>query len=171
MKSNQTLLKIIFLPLVLVAFFLSTSLFALPPSQLKGKGEMPKAVQVKLRGYMGKLGGLFASVQIDESALKSGEGVDWDTLGIAFKEMEDTLKEIRSIKEFKNYDAFFGQLESDLRTVKGYQIKKNPKVFDAFNKMTNTCFSCHALYRPENFLTQPNHEKTVKLFQGGSQQD
>lgn len=153
-KIFKLSLSIFLLAFLLMAFQAK----ALPPEKLGVP--MPKKVQLKLKKYMGALGTLFASVEIGSL----DEKVDWDSLGLVFEEMQVTLNQIRAIKDFKAYDKFFGQLEKDLAKVQALQKKKSRKVFEAFDNLSTTCFRCHALYRPKNFLTEPEGQKSTRLF-------
>lgn len=114
-----------------------------------------------LKQYMGHFGTLVAGMEIMRAKEKKP---DWDAIAITLKEMEKTLSEMQKADQAGNYKEFTSVLESNLAEVKKYGAKKDPKIYDAFDKLTNTCFNCHAAHRPSDFLIPK--EKTPRMSDG-----
>ncbi len=102
-----------------------------------------------LKKYMGSFGTLVAGMEIMRAKEKKP---DWEAIAITLQEMDKTLIEMQKADRSGNYKAFTSLLEANLAEVKKYGAKKDPKVYDAFDKLTDTCFKCHAAHRPSDFL-------------------
>jgi hypothetical protein len=91
---------------------------------------------------------------------------DWAAIDTTLKEMEQTLQKMRTADQTGNYKEFTDLLDQNLQEVKSYGLKRDKKVFDAFDKLTNSCFKCHAAHRPSDFPLPP--QQNPKLSQGES---
>lgn len=143
------MLKKLTLIILFLTLTVSTSLEAYSNKKMDPNNPAQVRSTMLLKKYMSKFGIMVAGLEI----LRSKEAdPDWEAIALTIQQMDKTLKEMRVADKEKNYEAFTKILESNLAEVKAYGSKKDKKVFDSFQKLTQTCFNCHAAHRPTDFL-------------------
>jgi cytochrome c556 len=138
------------IPVLLMSLALPLKLgWAYSTSTVNGQDEAQFRSTILLKKYMQQFGSLVAGMEILRSKEKSP---DWEAIGLTVGQLEKTLKEMQAADKAKNYKQFTDLLENNLQEVKAYGQKKDKRVFDSFEKLTETCFKCHAQHRPSDFL-------------------
>jgi hypothetical protein len=102
-----------------------------------------------LKKYMSDFGSLVAGMEILQIKEKKP---DWEAINVTLRDMEDSLYRMRMADQEGEYKAFTDVLYENLREVQAYGQKKDKKIYEAFEKMTQTCFQCHAQHRPRDYL-------------------
>lgn len=119
----------------------------------QGKVDPDNPQQVRstmaLKKYMGHFGTLVAGMEIMRA---KEDKPDWEAISLTLKDMDQTLKQMQAADKAGNYTAFTNLLEKNLKQVQKYGKAKDPKVYEAFDQLTDTCFKCHAAHRPGDFL-------------------
>ncbi|MDX1386122.1 MAG: hypothetical protein R3257_00935 [bacterium] len=116
---------------------------------------------ILLKKYMQQFGSLVAGMEILRSKEKTP---DWEAIGLTLGQMEKTLKEMQAADQAQQYKQFTDVLEANLKEVKAYGQKKDKKVFDSFQNLTETCFKCHAQHRPSDFLIPKNKQPRISSW-------
>lgn len=129
-------------------------------SQKSSQEKNPPEVRstMMLKEYMAHFGSLVAGMEIMKLKEKNP---DWDAIRITIQQMGQTLKQLQAADKEGNYKEFTDVLEKNLSEVKNYGDKKDKRVFDSFEKLTNTCFQCHAAHRPSDFLIPKPKEPRI----------
>lgn len=121
-----------------------------------------------LKEYMSDFGTLAAGMEILRFKEKNP---DWAAIEITIKEMDQTLQKMKAADQMGNYKEFTDILDQNLQDVKKFGKAKDKKVFNAFDKLTDGCFKCHAAHRPSDFPLPPKQSpkmseaNTSLLFQ------
>lgn len=118
-----------------------------------------------LKKYMSQFGSLVAGMEI---LRYKEQKPDWAAIEITIQEMDKTLKAMQKADAQGNYKEFTDALEKNLAEVNNYGKKKDKKVFESFDKLTNTCFKCHAAHRPSDFLIPKEKQPRISLFSPGA---
>lgn len=132
--------------------------WAYSTSTVNGQDEAQVRSTILLKKYMQQFGSLVAGMEILRSKEKTP---DWEAIGLTLGQMEKTLKEMQAADKAKNYKQFTDVLEENLKEVKAYGLKKDKRVFDSFEKLTETCFKCHAQHRPSDFLIPKDKQPRI----------
>lgn len=129
----------------------------------------PTEAQVRstmmLKKYMSHFGSLVAGMEILRYKEKT---TDWEAIKITLEDMRDTLKKMQEADPEGRYREFTDVLSNNLKEVETWtQKKKRDQSYEAFDKLTGTCFACHAVHRPSDFLipNPKNRKKNEKLSQ------
>lgn len=142
-------LKILFYILIPALFFTTLQgSFAYSKKTTKELGPEEVRSTMVLKKYMSQFGTLVAGMEIMKIKEKK---IDWPAIQITLAEMQKTLTEMRAADKAGNYREFTDILQRNLDMVKVYGQKKDPKVYDSFDQLTETCFKCHAAHRPSDF--------------------
>lgn len=149
--------------LIILALFMSLAIplklgWAYSTSTVNGQDEAQVRSTILLKKYMQQFGSLVAGMEILRSKEKTP---DWEAIGLTLGQMEKTLKEMQAADKAKNYKQFTDVLEENLKEVKAYGLKKDKRVFDSFEKLTETCFKCHAQHRPSDFLIPKDKQPRI----------
>ena len=138
-----------FLFSILISLSIAPLLYAYPKSPKTDLTPEQTRSTTYLKKYMADFGSLVAGMEILHIKEKNP---DWEAINLTLRDMEDTLYLMRQADKEGNYKEFTDVLYQNLREVQAYSEKKDKRVYDAFEKMTNTCFKCHAQHRPSDFL-------------------
>jgi hypothetical protein len=132
-------------------------------SKKTDKAPGPEEVRstMHLKEYMADFGTLVAGMEILQLKEKTP---DWAAIETTLREMDQTLQKMKAADQAGNYKEFTDILDQNLQEVKKYGKAKNKRVFDAFNKLTEGCFKCHAAHRPSDFPLPP--KQSPKISQG-----
>ncbi|MBL7685837.1 MAG: hypothetical protein JNK65_07395 [Deltaproteobacteria bacterium] len=145
-------IKFVSLSLLCATLFLNTPLLhagAVDPSEIEIKTTRD------LKKYMYKFGSMIAGIEL----LRSQEPKpDWKVIDLTLKDMTQTLNAMKKADKKSIYKGFTDQLEAQLEELNQLTAKKDSKIYDSFDKLTNTCFQCHAAHRPADFL-KPDRTK------------
>lgn len=152
--------------LVLLSLILSPGLVQAATKVPKKKPATDLSSTTYLKKYMSDFGSLVAGMEILEI---KGKNPDWEAIRTTLRDMEDTLYRMRMADKEGNYKEFTDILYQNLREVQDYAQKKDKKIYQGFDKMTNTCFQCHTEHRPKDYLNpkrkdQANPSTTSWLF-------
>ncbi len=145
MKLNRWVLSWFFVGMIIA---LSTSVLAYSTGNLNPSDPQQARSTLVLKKYMGQFGSLVAGMEI--LRLKEKQP-DWEAIQLTLTEMNKTLQELKAADQQGNYKEFTQVLEKNLVEVQAYGKSKNPKIFNSFEKLTQTCFQCHAAHRPSDF--------------------
>ncbi len=139
---------------IIPVFFISSLLIA-------GGNTDPSTIEIKttrdLKQYMYKFGSLVAGLEILRAKEKNP---DWSAIEITLKEMSQNIEALQRADKKNTYKSFTDQLSAQVITLKRMNDKKDSRIYDGFDKLTNTCFQCHAVHRPADFL-KPNENQRL----------
>src|SRR5262245_19444068 len=131
------------------------------PLRLEAGGGPPPEFEIKnsrdLKQFMNKFGTYIAGIEILKVREKNR---DWGTIDLTLKEMEQNLQALQKADTSNFYKEFTDQLATQLADLKVMSQRKDKKIFDGFDKLTNTCFQCHAVHRPSDFL-KPKENRRI----------
>jgi hypothetical protein len=156
--------------LLLSCGFVSLNLYGYSKKPVTDDPEAARSTLI-LKKYMSDFGTLVAGMEIMKY---KDQKPDWEAIDITIQEMNRTLEAMKQADQAGNYREFTDILEKNLAEVKSYGKKRDKKVFDAFDKVTDACFKCHAAHRPSDFLVPKEKEprisgeKSSRLFQGSA---
>lgn len=102
-----------------------------------------------LREYMSRFGTTVAGLEIMRS---KDETIDWQIIKSEVAELNKALHAMKKSDKTKKYSPFLNELSIRLQEVTQKAKKKDPSFYDSFDKMTESCFACHAAHRPADFL-------------------
>lgn len=108
-----------------------------------------------LQKYMSEFGSWFAGMEIMRSKEKK---TDWKVLNESVAKMIDSLKALQSEDKKNLYKQFTDQLEKDFGDLQKQAGKKDKEFFKTLDRMSQTCFSCHAQNRPQDFLFRADNQ-------------
>lgn len=132
------------------------------PLAAKDKANVPvQRSTIELKKYMKNFAGFISDLEIMRTKEKK---TDWKLIQDSLNKMSKTLHEMQTADTQKKYQQFTSLLEERVNEMQDYTNKKDKTEFyDSFDKMTNTCFSCHAVHRPSDYLMPTeNHPKISK---------
>lgn len=116
-----------------------------------------------LKRYMKQFGTLVAGLEILKAEKKTP---DWAVIDYTLREMNTTLKAMQNADKKQAYQEYTNQLEKELLQFNSMSQNKDPKIYDQIDSLTNTCFRCHAVHRPADFLQpRPVGMQSKLLFQ------
>ncbi|MFO1519688.1 MAG: hypothetical protein U1F57_08530 [bacterium] len=149
---------------LLKSSLLLSTLLAFSPSWVRAGGDNPPNVEIKttrdLKQFMYKFGTLVAGIEILRAKEKNP---DWTSIDLTLKEMKENVEAMQKADKTAAYKGFTDQLSNQLIVLKKMSDKKDPKIYDGFDKLTQTCFQCHAAHRPVDFLKPgPGRKLTEK---------
>src|SRR4030095_5909132 len=81
---------------------------------------------------------------------------DWPVVNKTLQEMTPTLKTMQQADTAGAYKKFTDRLETSLNELTLLSRKKSPKFYESYEQMTQTCFQCHAMHRPVDFMKPQN---------------
>jgi hypothetical protein len=130
-------------------------------SRLNAGGGPPPETEIKstkdLKQFMYKFGALVAGIEILKVKEKN---LDWGTIDLTLKEMEQNLEALQKADTSNFYKQYTDQLAAQLTDLKVMSRRKDKNIYDGFDKLTNTCFQCHAVHRPSDFL-KPKENRRI----------
>lgn len=132
--------------------------FAILPAKEQTKIPVDAESTATLKNMMGKFGTLMGGIQV---SMAKDKEIDWDVVDLTLKDMDEVLKEMQKIDKNQAYKPFTDLLATGLADLKIKYRKKNKDIYEHFDKLTETCFQCHALHRPADFLF-PKHKTSAK---------
>jgi hypothetical protein len=103
-----------------------------------------------LKKYMSNFGAMMAGLEIMRLKEKKP---DWEVINLTLKEMSSTLEEMQRADAENAYKEYTDVLASGLTDLKQKASTQNKKFYDSLDKMSDTCFKCHAAHRPGDYLT------------------
>jgi len=109
-----------------------------------------------LKQYMSKFGALVAGLEI----LRTKEPKpDWAVIGMTLKEMDTNLQQMLKVDKDGIYKNYTDALTQQMAELNQMNAKKDKRIYDGIDKLTDTCFKCHAAHRPGDFLNPKNDQK------------
>ena len=137
--------------IILVLIVLSTAIAASFGLYAGGdpKSGVDPIISHNLKQYMSKFGTLVAGLEILKMKEKKP---DWESIDHTLIEMNQTLSEMQKVDTTNSYKEYTDLLATSLADIKKMSQKQDKNIYDAFDKLTNTCFQCHAARRPSDFL-------------------
>ena len=154
-RKELPLPKKIFAILVLVLIS-STSL---KPSFAGGMGagdKLPAESTRSLKKYMANFGSMIAGLEIMKLKEKKP---DWDAINITLQEMSSTLSEMQQADTTNAYKEYTDVLAAGLVDLKAQSKIRDKKIFEGIDKLSNTCFQCHAAHRPADFILPKKNQR------------
>jgi molecular chaperone GrpE (heat shock protein) len=135
--------------LMITVFSFSTSIWA---KQMPHPTTTPSPQTVEiLKKTMSQFGSMVAGLQI---LMVKEKKPDFEAIEITLQEMKEALAKLQKADVNQDYKPFTDQLALSLEKVTEQNKKKDKKIYKGIDKMTDTCFRCHAVHRDQNFLTQ-----------------
>ncbi len=98
---------------------------------------------------MYKFGSLVAGL---EMLRVKEEEPDWEAIGTTLKEMTESVSTMQTADTSKAYQKYTDELSAQLKILTKLNNKKDKKIYNGFDTLTQTCFQCHACHRPTDFL-------------------
>lgn len=111
-----------------------------------------------LKQLMGKFGILMAGIEIQQTKEKKP---DWETIDWTLSEMTQVLNKMQAIDTTGAYQKYTEVLAAGLIDLKKKSKKKDRHIYEGFGQLIQTCFQCHAVHRPADFLF-PKDKPTAK---------
>lgn len=139
----RTLLKLSTLALILIGANASagtTQPLAHPPATRS---------TISLKQYMSKFGSMLAGLEIIQLKEKKP---DWAAIDISVKELSETLAEMQKADKDSAYKEFTDVLAAGMVELKDKAAKRDKTFFRSLDKISESCFKCHAAHRPGDYL-------------------
>lgn len=111
-----------------------------------------------LKQLMAKLGTIMAGLEILKSKEKNP---DWPSIDLSIKEMSDVLAQMKQADKTQSYKTYTDMLSAGLNDLKIKSEKKDKNIYAGFDDLIHTCFQCHAMHRPTDFI-HPKTRPTAK---------
>ncbi|MBF0492729.1 MAG: hypothetical protein HQM15_08110 [Deltaproteobacteria bacterium] len=108
----------------------------------------PQVIQ-DLKKSMYRFGSLVAGLEILRVKEKQP---DWETIDVSIKEIENIIHEMQKLDKDEVYKQYTANVSSQVTELKKLSKKKDKKIYEGFDKLSNDCFQCHAAHRPADFL-------------------
>jgi len=102
-----------------------------------------------LKQYMANFGSMLASLEIIQMKEKKP---DWPAIDIAIDELSRTLSQLQKADIDNAYKEYTDVLAAVLIELKDKSAKKDRNFFRSVDKLSETCFKCHAAHRPGDYL-------------------
>jgi cytochrome c556 len=102
-----------------------------------------------LKQLMGRFGTLMAGIEIMQMKEKKP---DWESIDWTLKELGQVLNQMQAIDKSEAYKKYTDVLAAGLIDLKNKYRKKDRNIYDGFGNLIQTCFQCHAMHRPADFL-------------------
>lgn len=132
---------------------LATVLFSISASALATQPMAHPVIQTRstanLKQYMSKFGSMLAGLEIIQLKEKKP---DWPAIDISVKELSDTLSELQQADKDNAYKEYTDVLAAGLVELKEKAAKRDKKFFRSLDKISESCFKCHAAHRPGDYL-------------------
>ncbi len=154
MKKNLILSffkSVIIATLALTLFCVSTAGFAGAPESVSNLHSIK--TNKDLKKYMYHFGTLVAGLEISRIKEKTP---DWESIEVTLKEMNDVLINLQKADTDNIYKSYTDTLTTRLAEIQALNRNKNPKIYKSFDRLTQSCFQCHAIHRPVDFLQNKN---------------
>ena len=105
------------------------------------------AATPQLKQYMASFGTMFAGLEI----MKSEKKVDWEAVAISVQEMSQALDAMQKADSQNRYREYTDILAAGLVDLREKSEKKDKGFFKSADKVSETCFKCHAANRPGEY--------------------
>ncbi len=125
------------------------------PSAWGGGTTVSTRSTAELKKYMSNFGSMMAGLEIIRLKEKKP---DWEVINLTLEEMSKTLKEMQQADSENAYKEYTDALAAGLVDLKEKGARKDKKFYDSLDKLSDSCFKCHAAHRPSDFPI-PNKEK------------
>lgn len=109
-----------------------------------------------LKKYMTHFGSLVAGLEILRLKEKKP---DWQSIETTIHELNKLLSDMQKTDTTHAYKEYTDLLATHLANIKKMSEKRNINIYDEFDKLTNTCFQCHAAHRPADFLKPKQNQR------------
>ncbi|MCC6273997.1 MAG: hypothetical protein IT572_11085 [Deltaproteobacteria bacterium] len=104
---------------------------------------------IGLKQYMAKFGSMLAGLEIIQLKEKKP---DWPAIDISVKELSETLAEMQKADKDNAYKEFTDVLAAGMVELKEKAAKRDKSFFRSLDKVSESCFKCHAAHRPGDYL-------------------
>ncbi|MFO1462778.1 MAG: hypothetical protein U1F66_03305 [bacterium] len=118
-----------------------------------------------LKQYMSKFGSMLASLEIIQLKEKKP---DWPAIDIAVQELSNTLAQLQKADQDNAYKEFTDVLAAGLVELKAKSAKRDKTFFRSLDKISESCFKCHAAHRPGDYLI-PKDDKDLLSKENSAQ--
>lgn len=114
------------------------------------EGSIPDMETLRaLKSFMSRFGVMVAGIELARAKEKT---MDWEAIQISVEDMNQIFKELKGADKQRLYKPYFDELAVRLKEVSAKARKKDAAFYESFDKLTDTCFRCHAAHRPNDFL-------------------
>lgn len=111
------------------------------------------AATPSLKQYMATFGTMMAGLEI----LKvQDRNVDWEVVDLSLREMSQTLDAMQKADSANRYREYTDILAAGMVELKEKSAKHDKNFFKALDKVSESCFKCHAAHRPGDYLVPQN---------------
>jgi len=124
-------------------------------------GDVAMRSTASLKQYMSHFGTMLASLEIIQLKEKK---IDWSAVDIAVQDMSKTLDELQKADKDNAYKEYTDTLAAGMVDLKAKSAKRDKTFFDSLNKLSETCFKCHAAHRPGDYYF-PKNDKDLMTKQ------
>ena len=109
-----------------------------------------------LKKYMANFGTMLSSLEIIRLKEKKP---DWEAIDIAVQDMNKNLAAMQKADQKNAYKEFTDVLAAGLVELSEKSKKRDPAFFSSLDKLSETCFKCHAAHRPGDYFVPKGDPK------------
>ena len=110
-----------------------------------------------LKDYMAKFGSMLAGLEILRMKEKKP---DWEAIDLTVQELSDNLAAMQKADSTHAYKEYTDVLGAGLVEMKEKARKREKGFFKSVDRLSDTCFRCHAAHRPGDYLA-PKKEMRI----------
>ncbi len=107
------------------------------------------AATPSLKQYMATFGTMLAGLEIMKVQEKT---IDWEVVDLSLREMTQTLDAMRKADTQNRYREYTDILAAGMIDLQEKSAKRDKKFFKSLDKVSESCFKCHAAHRPGDYL-------------------
>jgi hypothetical protein len=105
---------------------------------------------------MAKFGALLAGLEILRLKEKKP---DWEAINLTLDELTQALGEMQKADTTHAYKEYTDVLAAGMVELRDKAQKQDKKFFHSVDKLTDTCFKCHAAHRPGDYLVPKGNQR------------
>lgn len=102
---------------------------------------------------MATFGTMLAGLEIMQAQEKN---VDWEVVDLSIREMTQTLDAMQKADAQNRYREYTDILAAGMIELKEKSAKHDKNFFKSLDKVSESCFKCHAAHRPGDYLVPTN---------------
>lgn len=97
----------------------------------------------RLKGYMFQFVSLASELRMEDI---KGARPNWEAMEKTLKAMRKNLQAMREADSDQQYSAYLDRLSSDIKKLQVMEVKRDPKISKAYDRMTQSCLQCHSAH-------------------------
>jgi cytochrome c556 len=117
------------------------------------------AATPSLKQYMATFGTMLAGLEIIKVQEKN---IDWEVVDLSVREMSQTLDAMQKADSQNRYREYTDILAAGMIELKEKSAKKDKGFFKALDKVSESCFKCHAAHRPGDYLIPKDQQYSIE---------